>query len=62
MTVETEIGSITGTPEVLNEISIAFGDSEDINRLRRNNALADKARKVSFTIYYELREIGFYDK
>ena len=61
MTVETEIGSITATPEVLNEIAIAFGDSEVINQLRRNTALADKAREISFTIYYALREIGFYD-
>ena len=61
MTVETEIGSITATPEVLNEISIAFGDSEDINRFRRNSALAEKAREVSYEIYHALREIGFYD-
>lgn len=62
MTVETEIGSITGTPDVLNEISIAFEDSARYENSRGNIALSEKASKVSFAIYNELIDIGFYVK
>ena len=62
MTVKTEIGNITATKDVLNEISLAFGRSEEVHKRRGHLALADRDDNISFAIYRALAETGYYNE
>ena len=60
MTVKTSIGNITGTMDVLNEISLAFNLASKLKEQEGRYALARRSAKVSDEIYFELDDKGYY--
>lgn len=61
MTVQTPIGKITATPDVLNMIAIAFYRSSEHNSLYKHKALSSLDDSVADEIYKQLDIIGIYD-
>lgn len=61
MTIKTTIGNITGTMDVLNEISLAFDMASKLKEREGRDALARRFAKVSNEIYFELDDKGYYE-
>lgn len=62
MTVETSIGKITASKDVLNWIVGAFEEQAMHNREKGNrNALADFYNGISWEIYNSLKKTGYYE-
>lgn len=59
MTVKTSIGNITGTMDVLNEISVAFNLASKLKKQEGRYAMARRYEKASDEIYFELDDKGY---
>jgi len=61
MTVETTMGKITGTVDVLNDISLALRYAGDNLYINGQYASAERYATVAHEIYVELEKAGVYD-
>jgi len=60
MTVETEIGKITASKEVLNKISLVFGRSAYEHKRKGHGSIAEQHRKISHEIYVALDKANYF--
>lgn len=60
MTVETSIGKITASREVLNEISLAFGYCADAHNSKGHKASAERASDIAYEIFVALDKVNYY--
>lgn len=61
MTVNTNIGKITASKDVLNMLSISLSESADALASRGHNARAKQDATTATDIYYALDAVGFYE-
>lgn len=61
MTINTKIGKITASKDVLNYLSIICTQAEEYNKSRGYNASAEECKEVSYDLYNVLKEVGFYN-
>lgn len=62
MTVETHVGKITATKEMLNLISMAFSADAKLFRNGGYNCAADSRDRIAHKIYVALEKAGYYSK
>lgn len=64
MTVNTELGKITASKEVLNRLSIALSESADSIQAKRGVEKRDVFgyNTAAYEIFYALDKTGFYTK
>lgn len=60
MTIKTRIGNITGTMDVLNEISLAFDLASKLKEQEGRPAIAKRFEEVSNEIYFALDDKDYY--
>lgn len=56
-----ELGKITASKEILNDITIAYGASRDFYRRTGCNALADRCSKICGSIHDALEKSGYFN-
>ena len=56
-----ELGKITASKEILNDITIAYGASRDFYRRTGCNALADRCSKIYGSIHDALEKSGYFN-
>lgn len=56
-----ELGKITASKEILNDIAIAYGASRDFYRRTGCNALADRCSKICGSIHDTLEKSGYFN-
>ena len=56
-----ELGKITASKEILNDIAIAYGASRDFYRRTGCNALVDRCSKICGSIHDALEKSGYFN-
>ena len=61
MTINTEVGKITASKEVLNYLSLVISEASKYYESKGSFALEKKARGVASEIFDALDDTGYYD-